>query len=402
MSLFEEALINGFIRANQILVWRRYIDDIFVVVPGHMCLEELKIKLNGWHPSLKFTLEVAKDNKLPFLDLMVGWDVSQRVNLGIYIKETGHPSYQAWDSDKPEVNRLAGLRSLLYRMFAFPITREARAQEAQRLRNIAQDCHLPCQVWGREIKRSLRNVAIRNSISTLKPHRPRPEGVPVRIPWQQGKWRTITAGLKKNGYYPVWVGGASIQDFLPRYKGPAREPRPPRMQGIPEQLIRGGVYSLNCSQCPANYIGQTKNFFNRLGQHMGDLRNQRAHGALVPHSREEHRFRGFNRVSPPNNDYVMIPVVECNDPATVNFLETVAIRQNRANILNREEGPVANDFTRVAARLINLPLHGAKVGLVATPTGTRNNISVQQLIEPGASFGNLANRPEQIHDAEDG
>jgi hypothetical protein len=52
--------------------WYRYVDDTFVVwTHGQEELHRFLQHLNTIHSNIKFTMEVEKNNTLPFLDVLV-------------------------------------------------------------------------------------------------------------------------------------------------------------------------------------------------------------------------------------------------------------------------------------------------------------------------------------------
>jgi hypothetical protein len=105
------------------------------------------------------------------------------------------------------------------------------------------------------------------------------------------------------------------------------------------------VYKLVCDRCPASYYGQSTNLFNRFGQHIGDLRNKREHGALVPHYQTEHEGEGLP-AEPTERQFRMEPIWLSQDPEAVSLLESIIIYNKRAQCLNRGEGPALNNFSR--------------------------------------------------------
>ena len=72
--------------------WFRYVDDVFVLVPGDTDLNDKLEKLNAVEENIQFTLESESEGKLPFLDILIikrDDDVSYKV----YRKETNREDY---------------------------------------------------------------------------------------------------------------------------------------------------------------------------------------------------------------------------------------------------------------------------------------------------------------------
>ncbi|GLV44627.1 uncharacterized protein CBL_02857 [Carabus blaptoides fortunei] len=70
-------------------VWLRYVDDTFVVWPhGREKLNEFLEHLDKQHPAINFTMEVEKDNKLPFLDVLVEKKEDKSLGHTVYSKKT--------------------------------------------------------------------------------------------------------------------------------------------------------------------------------------------------------------------------------------------------------------------------------------------------------------------------
>nr|XP_023024886.1 uncharacterized protein LOC111512953 [Leptinotarsa decemlineata] len=67
LEMFEEkALQSALFRLR---VWRRYMNDTFVRwLLGYETLNVFVSELNLLHPKIQFTIEIEKNNQLPFLD----------------------------------------------------------------------------------------------------------------------------------------------------------------------------------------------------------------------------------------------------------------------------------------------------------------------------------------------
>nr|XP_053646089.1 uncharacterized protein LOC128698052 [Cherax quadricarinatus] len=53
------------------VTWLRYVDDVLVFYPRHLNIQALLNKINAVEPSIKFTLELENNGKLPFLDVLL-------------------------------------------------------------------------------------------------------------------------------------------------------------------------------------------------------------------------------------------------------------------------------------------------------------------------------------------
>ena len=79
-------------------MWRRYVDDVFVIWPHRdQHLEEFHCHLNGLNSSIKFTIEKETEGRIAFLDVQLekkGTKVtSQRTHTDRYLNfDSNHPA----------------------------------------------------------------------------------------------------------------------------------------------------------------------------------------------------------------------------------------------------------------------------------------------------------------------
>ncbi|KAJ8919254.1 hypothetical protein NQ315_003837, partial [Exocentrus adspersus] len=79
MEYFGETYVKNY--TNKPKIWWRYVDDVFSVWPhGQDSLTQFLNFLNNIEPTIKFTLELEENNKLPFLDVMVSKNVQETSN----------------------------------------------------------------------------------------------------------------------------------------------------------------------------------------------------------------------------------------------------------------------------------------------------------------------------------
>jgi len=82
-------------------IWKRYVDDTFTVL-GNDCVDSFLQHLNSQQPAIRFTMEIEKDNTIPFLDTSVSRDSNGLLTTTVYRKCTHTDQYLAYDSHHPQ------------------------------------------------------------------------------------------------------------------------------------------------------------------------------------------------------------------------------------------------------------------------------------------------------------
>ena len=76
-------------------------DDTFTIL-DHENVDDFLQHLNKQQPSIRFTMETEKDNKLAFLDTAVLREPDGRLTTSVYRKPTHTDQYLAYDSHQPQ------------------------------------------------------------------------------------------------------------------------------------------------------------------------------------------------------------------------------------------------------------------------------------------------------------
>ena len=82
-------------------IWKRYVDDTFTVL-GKDYVDGFLQHLNSQQPTIRFTMEIEKDNTIPFLDTSVSRDSNRLLTTTVYRKPTHTDQYLAYDSHHPQ------------------------------------------------------------------------------------------------------------------------------------------------------------------------------------------------------------------------------------------------------------------------------------------------------------
>ena len=98
-------------------------------------LDDFLLHLNNQQPSIRFTMETERDNKLAFLDTAVLREPDGRLTTSVYRKPTHTDQYLAYDSHHPQsVKR--GIVKCLYERAKRLVTKPSVISEEKNI------CHL--------------------------------------------------------------------------------------------------------------------------------------------------------------------------------------------------------------------------------------------------------------------
>ena len=99
MEVFEEQAIESTTQKPKI--WKRYVDETIIIL-DRSYVDSLLEHLNSRQPTIRFTMETEKDNKIVFLDSSVMREPYRRLTNSVYRKPTHTNQYLAHDSHHPQ------------------------------------------------------------------------------------------------------------------------------------------------------------------------------------------------------------------------------------------------------------------------------------------------------------
>lgn len=116
--------------------YRRYVDDILAIMKRNL-IDEFLDELNGIYPTVKFTLELGIDGKLPFMDLLLIRN-EKKILLEIYRKPTNTNLLIKENSFHSIHHKHASLHSMAHRLVTIPLDNESFKKELTNIVEIAR------------------------------------------------------------------------------------------------------------------------------------------------------------------------------------------------------------------------------------------------------------------------
>ena len=109
MVELESSVIPGL--SNRLNNWRRYVDDrtCYIKVDS---IDYVLRKLNDFHKNIQFTVEVEKEGRIWFLDVLMIRD-KNNIETTVHRKSTNNNIYLNWTSHAPNKWTMSTLRTLV-------------------------------------------------------------------------------------------------------------------------------------------------------------------------------------------------------------------------------------------------------------------------------------------------
>ena len=243
------------------VVYRRYVDDTFLLFRSYEHIEKFRAYLNCQHPNIKFTSEIEENNCMSFLDIRITGELNS-FSTSVYRKPTFSRVFTNFDSFIPLSYKTGLIWSLLYRAFSLCSSLELFHQEILKLKDIFKRNGYPTSFIDSCVKRFLDKVFIE-------------------------KKTFLTASNKELVCVTIFIGKKSLQlrsrlvksiqgnlqfcSLKVVFQSPCKLRSLFHFKDTLDKKIRSDlVYRYTCSNCNVTYYGKTyQHFFTRAAQHMG-------------------------------------------------------------------------------------------------------------------------------------
>ncbi|XP_075924849.1 uncharacterized protein LOC142925636 [Petromyzon marinus] len=238
-------------------LWKRYVDDTFVICPhGLPALNLFLHDINSRHPTIKFTMEVEKNGRLSFLDVLFERRPDGSLGHSVYRKPTHTDSYLKPDSHHHPAQNNSLIKTLYHRTHCI--------SDQHHLTSELKHVHLALK------RNGYSDRTIRQAVSPSIQKQPLDTPVKtITLPYIAGVTKKISKILNQHKIQVRFNTVHKIRDLIPSVK-----------DVIPD-LQYPGVYKLSCT-CGDCYIGETKRIVSdRIREHKSYLKHGRTNSSAV-------------------------------------------------------------------------------------------------------------------------
>ena len=232
------------------ILFKRYLDDCFVIFRNKDHAELFDLYINTRHPHIKFTKEVEKDNSLNFLDLTLSHD-NGRITTKTYRKPTHTGQGTNYSSFIDHLFKINAIKTLLHRAYSTCTSWIEFDEELKYLSSYFAMNRYPNNVVMKEIHRFLDRImnpmpnicTVQKSKMFIKMEYLGPLSFHLR----KNLRKLLVPCYPQIDFRFIFTNSNTIKNLFP-YK-----------DRIPDLLQSNVIYQYDCIRCNSDvsYIGQT-------------------------------------------------------------------------------------------------------------------------------------------------
>jgi hypothetical protein len=321
MSAFELKLQTDNVLPR---VWIRYVDDVYAIIK-RAYIDKFYSIINNQFDSIKFTVEYEKDNKIPFLDLLVE-RTGEGLAFSVYHKPTSATRYITNDSHTPIQHKVAAFHSMVHRLCKLPLSITDYMKEYTYIKHIADVNGYKDTMIDQLIMKHTKKIKRSNSSSLFSQNKalenieaPKRRVNMTFVPEITNKLKSVFSQFDLEMVF-------SSRNKLRNLLGSTKDKT--------EQLDKSGIYEIGCNNCNNKYIGQTKRSVNkRFTEHEMNVRLIRPTKSAVA----EHVLSNEHSISLQNVRLVK----EVNNPNRLDAYESIYIGME-PNTMNLDNGNISS------------------------------------------------------------
>nr|XP_054761191.1 uncharacterized protein LOC129267566 [Lytechinus pictus] len=252
MEAFENTALNDCPPKLEPKIWKRYVDDTFIIVNKHRSKDLLDF-MNRRETTIRFTAEHETNGSLAFLDTEVHRQTDGTLKTTVYRKPTHTDQYLRYDSHHPHAVK-RGLIKCLYDRANRIVTQPSDLSPEQRHLQSALTLNGYPKAFIKKSRKPKKRIILEEKQFTST----------IVLPYVSTIAHQLRRRLEKHNIRTVFKSDTTLRNQLVRAKDP-----------VPTNRKDGVVYQIPCKDCNFSYIGETgRPVKERLTEHQRDVRQR--------------------------------------------------------------------------------------------------------------------------------
>ena len=301
-------------------LYKRYVDDIFVLFSDASHVTPFLNYLNLQHDRIKFTSEIEKDNKLHFLDTTIT-RTNNVFQSSVFRKLTSTGLGLRFDSFVPTSYKINLISCLIHRAYKISSNYFLFTEEIDKLWKYFSGNKYPQQIFQQVLTKYLNDkFQPKPNIITVPKF-----DVYIKLQYLGSHSYHCKKHLIEliNRYFPqvnlkiIFTNNCTIGSFF-RFK-----------DKIPRLLTSGIIYKYTCGQCQSIYIGETqKQLAFRISQHRGiSFRTSQPLGTVTHSKIRDHSINSDHPIKEDN-----FKIIDSATLSDLRILESIYIHKHMPNL----------------------------------------------------------------------
>ena len=244
------------------VLYRRYMDDTFLLFRENNHINQFLNYLNLQHKSIKFTKEVERDNRLSFLDVDIK-KLEDHFTSSIYRKPTFTGLTLNFSSFVPFLYKINLIKTLISRAYKLSSSYINFHKEIEKITSILSNNGFKTCIINKNLKEFINKLYYEKEKLIKKPEK---QKIYIKVPFHGEESFRLRKNLKDliKNYFPqitlniIFDNNFNIKSFF-KFK-----------EQIPNVLKSNIIYKYKCDSCNATYIRKTsRHFSTRVKEHLG-------------------------------------------------------------------------------------------------------------------------------------
>ena len=271
-------------------VYKRYVDDTFLLFKNISQIDRFLNYLNSQHPNIKFTKELEQDRSLPFLDIKITMN-DNRFITEVYRKPTFTGLGTSYFSNDNLIFKVNAIKTMLFRAFNISSSYTLFHNEVTFLKDFFHNNGFPTFLFQKYLKSFLNSIFNPKPVHLIAPKLKMYIPIPY-IGYLTEKMKTEIMKILQVRFPQLNINliSSNKNSISNIFK---------HKEQLPVPMCSNIIYQYECQICKDLYIGSTiRHFQCRISEHLGISPRTKAQlSAPLFSSIREHRDQTNHRIS---------------------------------------------------------------------------------------------------------